>query len=66
MGGGKSILVPQFTPEMVAKLIKTKKPTFVVGVPTLFDALNRNPLFQKADLSCLKGAFSGPTSFPYG
>jgi len=59
MGGGKSILVPQFTPETVAGLIKAKKPTFVVGVPTLFEALNRNPLFQKADLSCLKGAFSG-------
>ena len=64
MGGGKSILVPQFTPEMVAKLIKTKKPTFVVGVPTLFEALNRNPLFQQADLSCLKGAFSGADQLP--
>jgi long-chain acyl-CoA synthetase len=64
MGGGKSILVPQFTPETVAQLIKTKKPTFVVGVPTLFEALNRNPLFQKADLSCLKGAFSGADQLP--
>jgi long-chain acyl-CoA synthetase len=64
MGGGKSILVPQFTPEIVAKLIKTKKPTFVVGVPTLFEALNRNPLFQKADLSCLRGAFSGADQLP--
>ncbi|PKN60252.1 MAG: AMP-dependent synthetase [Deltaproteobacteria bacterium HGW-Deltaproteobacteria-11] len=64
MGGGKSILVPQFTPETVANLIKTKKPTFVVGVPTLFEALNRNPLFQKADLSCLKGAFSGADQLP--
>jgi long-chain acyl-CoA synthetase len=64
MGGGKSILVPQFTPETVARLIKTKKPTFVVGVPTLFEALNRNPLFQKADLSCLKGAFSGADQLP--
>ena len=64
MGGGKSILVPQFTPETVANLIKTKKPTFVVGVPTLFEALNRNPLFQKADLSCLRGAFSGADQLP--
>jgi long-chain acyl-CoA synthetase len=64
MGGGKSILVPQFTPETVANLIKRKKPTFVVGVPTLFEALNRNPLFQKADLSCLKGAFSGADQLP--
>ncbi len=64
MGGGKSILIPQFTPEIVAKLIKARKPTFVVGVPTLFEALNRNPLFQKAELSCLKGAFSGADQLP--
>jgi len=64
MGGGKSILVPQFTPEIVAKLIKTKRPTFVVGVPTLFEALCRNPVFRSADLSCLKATFSGADTLP--
>jgi len=64
MGGAKSILVPQFTPETVAKLIKTKCPTFVIGVPTLFDALSRNPEFQKTDLSCLKATFSGADTLP--
>ena len=64
MGGAKSILVPQFTPETVATLIKTKRPTFVIGVPTLFDALSRNPEFQKTDLSCLKATFSGADTLP--
>lgn len=64
MGGGKSILVPTFTPEDVAKLIKKKRPTFVIGVPTLFEALNKNPLFNKTDLSCLKAAFSGADTLP--
>ena len=41
MGGGRSILVPQFTPEIVADLIKKKRPNFVVGVPTLFEALGQ-------------------------
>ncbi len=50
MGGARSILVPQFTPDTVAKLIKKRRPTFVIGVPTLFDALGRNPGFQKTDL----------------
>jgi long-chain acyl-CoA synthetase len=59
MGGGTSILVPTFTPESVARLIKKKKPTFVIGVPTLYEALCRNPQFRKTDLSCLKGTFSG-------
>lgn len=64
MGGGKSILVPQFTPEDVAKLIKKKRPTFIIGVPTLYEALNKNPLFQQTDLSCLKAAFSGADGLP--
>ncbi len=64
MGGGKSILVPMFTPEIVADLIRTRKPSFVIGVPTLFDALARNPKMRKADLSCLKAAFSGADSLP--
>lgn len=64
MGGAKSILVPQFTPETVAGLIRTRKPNFIIGVPTLFEALCRNPVFQKADLSCLKAAFSGADTLP--
>jgi len=64
MGGGKSILVPTFTPEDVAKLIKSKRPSLVVGVPTLFEALNNHPGFQKTDLSCLKAAFCGADTLP--
>lgn len=64
MGGGKSILVPVFTPETVADLIRSRKPSFVIGVPTLFDALSRNPKMQKADLSCLKATFSGADALP--
>lgn len=64
MGGGKSILVPQFSPEIVAEMIKTKKPSFIVGVPTLYAALNKNPVFKNTDLSCLKGAFCGADTLP--
>ncbi|MHB8910894.1 MAG: AMP-binding protein [Syntrophales bacterium] len=64
MGGGKSILVPQFTPEIVADLVKKKRPSLVVGVPTLFEALGNNPVFKKADLSCLKATFSGADTLP--
>ncbi len=64
MGGGKSILVPQFTPEIVAKLIKTKKPNFIIGVPTLYAALNKNKDFKNSDLSCIKAAFCGADTLP--
>ncbi len=64
MGGGRSILVPQFTPEIVAKLIKKKKPNFIIGVPTLYAALNKNKDFKNADLSCIKAAFCGADTLP--
>ncbi len=64
MGGATSILVPQFTPEDVAKLIRSKRPSFVVGVPTLYEALNRSKRFRSTDLSCLKAAFCGADTLP--
>ncbi len=64
MAGGKSILVPTFTPEIVAKLMHTKRPNLLVGVPTLFDALSRDPSLQHADLSSLRATFSGADTLP--
>jgi long-chain acyl-CoA synthetase len=48
----------------VADLIKKKKPTLIAGVPTLYDALTRNPDFQTADLSCLQNTSCGADSLP--
>lgn len=56
--------MPQFTPEDVAKLIKAKRPSLVIGVPTLYDALNRSRCFCGTDLSCLKAAFCGADTLP--
>lgn len=64
MGGGKSILVPTFTPAAVARLVRSKRPSLLVGVPTLYDALARDSVFQKADLSCLRATFSGADTLP--
>lgn len=64
MGGGKSILVPQFDAVVIAKLIKKTKPNFLIGVPTLFEALSKSKVIQSADLSCIKAAFSGADTLP--
>jgi long-chain acyl-CoA synthetase len=64
MAGGKSILVPMFSAEIVAKLLRTKRPNLLVGVPTLYDALTRDPSLAKADLSCLCATFSGADTLP--
>jgi long-chain acyl-CoA synthetase len=64
MAGGRSILVPQFSAEMVAKLLKSAKPNILVGVPTLFDALSKDPSLARSDLSCLRACFSGADTLP--
>jgi long-chain acyl-CoA synthetase len=64
MAGGKSILVPMFSAETVAKLLRTKRPNLLVGVPTLYDALTRDRSLAKADLSCLRATFSGADTLP--
>ncbi|MBQ7646343.1 MAG: AMP-binding protein, partial [Clostridia bacterium] len=60
--GGTCILVPRFTPESYAKLITKYKCNFIAGVPTLFEALLRLKTMDNADLSSLKGVFSGGDS----
>jgi len=60
--GGRCILVPRFTPESYAKQITKYKCNFIAGVPTLYEALLRLPSMDGADLSCLKGVFSGGDS----
>lgn len=60
--GGRCVLVPRFTPKSYAKLITKYKCNFIAGVPTLYEALLRLPSMEKADLSNLKGVFSGGDS----
>ncbi len=62
VNGGRCILVPRFTAKSYAKLIVKYRCNFIAGVPTLFEALLRLPSMEKADLSCLKGVFSGGDS----
>jgi long-chain acyl-CoA synthetase len=64
MAGGKAILVPQFTPEIVARRLSDDRPNVLVGVPTLFDALCRDDALAGVDLSCLSACYSGADTLP--
>jgi long-chain acyl-CoA synthetase len=64
MAGGKSILVPVFDPSTTAALLRKKRPSVLVGVPTLFHALAGDPALARADLSCLKACFCGADTLP--
>ncbi len=61
--GGKCILVPMFEADLAAKMIK-KRPNFMIGVPTLYEALTKSKKFNKSDLSCLFACFSGADTLP--
>ncbi len=56
------ILVPQFTVESYAQLLKKHKPNYIAGVPTLYEALLRLKKAEDLDLSQLEGVFSGGDS----
>lgn len=57
--GCYTILVPQFNAKKFDTLFKKTRPTCVLGVPTLFEALISNENEKNLDLSFLKYAVSG-------
>ncbi len=57
--GALCMLIPQFTKESYAKDVLKKKPHFIAGVPTLYEALLKVDIFEGKDLSFLVGVFSG-------
>ncbi len=60
--GGRCVLVPRLNVAEFPSLFKKYRPNYMAGVPTLFEAMMRNEDMRKADLSCLKGLFSGGDS----
>ena len=64
IGGATCILVPQFSVKVYSDTLLKHKPELIPGVPTLFEALLRAEKLENADLSFLKGIFSGGDSLP--
>ena len=64
VNGMRAILVPQFSPDVLAEVIIKEKPTFIAAVPTLFEGILKNKKLQQADLSCLSAVFCGGDTLP--
>lgn len=62
VGGARCILVPRFSVRLYADLLRKKRPSFIPGVPTLFEALLCAPGLENVGLSFLKGVFCGGDS----
>ncbi len=59
LAGGEIILMPRFRARDVVKTIQKYRPDFLIGVPTMFVALNNLPDIHRYDLSSLRGIFVG-------
>ena len=62
IAGGTCVLIPQFNVKTYAHTLVKQKPNLIPGVPTLFEALLRAEDLENADLSFLRGIFSGGDS----
>jgi long-chain acyl-CoA synthetase len=59
LAGGEITLLPRFNAKQVAKTIQKRKPSFFIGVPTMFVQLSNLPDIHRYDFSSLKGIFVG-------
>ena len=62
--GAELILRPRYELEDTLEVIHEKRPTYFVGVPTIYNAINHHPRLDRYDLSSLKVCISGGAALP--
>ena len=62
--GAEMILMPRFHLARLLRAIDRKRPTTMVGVPTLFAAIGNDPKLGRYDLSSLRFCLSGGAPLP--
>jgi len=62
--GFEIILLPRFRLDQLLKVIDQHKPTVMLGVPTMYSAINGSKLLSNYDLSSLKFCISGGAPLP--
>ena len=62
--GGTTILLRQFDPAQVLRLIERERVTIFAGVPTMYQMLTQAENWEKADLSSLRFCTSGGAPLP--
>jgi Acyl-CoA synthetases (AMP-forming)/AMP-acid ligases II len=60
--GGTFILEPKFGTRIYINSLRKYKPTYIAGVPTLFEAMLRDKSFKKVRFEHLKAIYSGGDS----
>src|SRR5690349_9058351 len=59
LAGGVQVVIPRGSAKAVLKAIQKFRPTFFIGVPTMFVAFSNVAKIERYDLSSLKGIFVG-------
>lgn len=62
--GGTTILIRQFDPALVLRLIQQERVTVFAGVPTMYQMLTQAEHWKEADLSSLRFCTSGGAPLP--
>ena len=62
VAGGTALLIPQFSLEGYVKILRSQRPHYIAGVPTLYEAMLRHPDIRNIDMSQMEGIFSGGDS----
>ena len=63
--GGELVIFPRFDLKQMLRAITRKRVTILIGVPTLFQAINQCPEVKRYDLSSLKICISGGDTLPH-
>ena len=66
LGGAEIVLLPRFNARDVVRTIAKRRPTFLIGVPTMFVALSNLPDIERWNLQSLDGIFVGAAPLTQG
>ena len=64
LSGGTLLIVPQFSPKEIFRIIKKYEATVFAGVPTMFNFLYQYPEGKAEDLQSLRFCISGGSALP--
>ena len=62
--GALMILLPRFELDQMLETIHNKRPTFLPGVPTMYNAIGNHPEIDRFDLTSIKFCISGGAPLP--
>ncbi len=62
--GASLLLVPHFVADEIIGLVRTYRPSYFPGVPTMYTALSRHPEAASAGLDAIRMCISGSAPFP--